>query len=490
MSDAIGTSYLGQAIDLLRGKRVLCVGDLMLDRFIYGDVERMSPEAPIPVLSQTEEEQMLGAVGNVARNVVALGGVATIISIVGDDEPAGHLKRLISENEGLHADLVTVSGLNSTVKTRYISRGQQLLRADVEDCVTLREEDENRLLDAIRSELGHADAVAISDYAKGCLSTRILRNLVDLANEHNLPLVADPKYRDLDRYNGVTILKPNVKELSEAFGLPCTDDETAEQLLKHAMSALRVGSIVLTRSDQGMSAIDGSGKVGHVRDRMTEVFDVSGAGDTAAALMSLALGAGLSTLDATKLANKACRIAVSKQGTAVVYADELAQAIATDQFRTTEQKIVSAHVASDLVKKWRLRNNRIGFTNGCFDLLHAGHVSLLAQAKSECDRLVVGLNTDASVKRLKGESRPINNETARSIVLASLADVDLVVLFNEDTPMSLIEELRPDVLVKGADYTVETVVGSDFVRSYGGTVKLAELEEGHSTTRTIHKIQM
>lgn len=480
---------LTQLASSFSGKRILCIGDIMLDRYVYGSVVRVSPEAPIPVLSESHERTMLGAVGNVARNVVALGGQAVVVSVVGDDDAARTLVRLMSEEEGIIADLHTVAERKTTVKTRYVSKGQQLLRADREDVRPLSDHDQSMLLEAVVSELAHVDGVVLSDYAKGSLQPEFIRSVAELARAQGKPLIVDPKSADLSIYQGATVLKPNASELAQAFGRSCEDDSDIEDVLQQGKAVLDVACLLVTRSDKGMSLIDDSGTVVHVRDHTPEVVDVSGAGDTASAVLGLALASGASLADAMSLANKTCNLVVSKVGTACVYADELLQALQTEEFRSAEAKILPAGAAADLIARWREQGARIGFTNGCFDLLHAGHVSLLAQARAQCDKLVVGLNTDGSIGRLKGPERPINSEAARAVVLSSLKDVDLVVLFDEDTPLQLIERFKPDVLIKGQDYTVDTVVGADVVQAYGGQVYLAALAPELSTTRTIEKIR-
>jgi len=471
------------------GKRILCVGDIMLDRYVYGSVDRVSPEAPIPILRETHEHTMLGAVGNVARNVVALGGEAVVVSVVGDDDSARDIKRLISEQSGLLADLLVVPERKTTIKTRYVAKGQQLLRTDREHSSRLDALQQESLLEGVASEIAHVDALILSDYAKGCLEPALIKRLFDLAIGHGIPVVADPKSVDLSIYNGASVLKPNALELANAFNLPCRNNEEVEQVLRLAKSKLDVSAILVTRSEQGMSVIDDALTITHMREHTPEVVDVSGAGDTASAAIGLALAAGAEVRDAMALANKTCNLVVSKVGTACVYADELAQALHLEMFRSAEAKIQPRGAALDIVKRWREQGASIGFTNGCFDLLHAGHVSLLSQARVQCDRLVVGLNTDASIRRLKGKERPINKESARAVVLASLKDVDLVVFFDEDTPIALIDLFRPDVLIKGRDYTIETVVGSDLVQGYGGRIFLAELAPELSTTRTIERIR-
>jgi D-beta-D-heptose 7-phosphate kinase/D-beta-D-heptose 1-phosphate adenosyltransferase len=331
-------------------------------------------------------------------------------------------------------------------------------------------------------------AIVISDYAKGVLTPRVISEVIALARAAGRPVVADPKGVDFTRYRGVTVLKPNARELSAAMGLPVGTDEEAEAAGEAAMRLAGAEALLVTRSERGMSLMRMGAPALHFPGRAREVFDVSGAGDTALAALALGLAVGAALPDAAQLANVAAGIAVGKVGTALVYPGDVVTALHSHQLESAEAKILPLSAAEEMVQRWRVRGLRIGFTNGCFDLIHPGHVSLLAQARAACDRLVVGLNADSSVKRLKGEGRPVNTETARAVVLGSLASVDAVVLFEEDTPLRLIETLRPDVLVKGADYALADVVGADIVQSYGGAVMLAELRPGHSTTGTIAKL--
>ena len=480
---------LTRRVSAFSGVRVLCLGDIMVDRYIYGRVSRISAEAPIPVMSQESEKVMLGAVGNVARNVVALGGQANIIAIVGDDDGGREVARLIAAEDDLDADLVTIPGRKTTYKTRYLAKGQQLLRADQEDTDPLDDYAVSQLIEAFRSALHDADIVVLSDYAKGCLGNAVLKSAIEAAKAAGKKVIADPKNDDLTRYDGVDVIKPNTLELQLATGFVSDDDQSVIDAAKFALDHSKINAILVTRSEQGMTLVQRDTDPEHFNVAGSEVYDVSGAGDTALSVLALALGAGSSLSEATDLANRACSIVVSKIGTAVVYTSELLQQIQDSEFENTEAKVNQEKAVADKIARWRAQGARIGFTNGCFDLIHAGHVSLLSQAREHCDRLIVALNTDASVQRLKGKDRPINHQTARAMVIASLAAVDTVVLFDDDTPLRLIEAFRPDVLIKGADYTEDQVVGADIVKAYGGKIVLAQLAPELSTTNTIEKIK-
>ncbi|AWK90227.1 D-glycero-beta-D-manno-heptose-7-phosphate kinase [Azospirillum thermophilum] len=486
---------LARHIDTLSHARVLCVGDVMLDRFIYGAVDRVSPEAPIPILRVEREVTMLGGAGNVAANARALGAACRFVSVVGDDpaglEIAGILARAADNHEAGGGEaggggLVTEPGRQTTVKTRFIAGSQQLLRADVETVAPIRSE--AAVLEAATAAMAGAGAVILSDYGKGVLTGDLVARLIAAARDAGLPVVVDPKGSDYARYRGADVVTPNRKELMQATGMPADSDAQVEAACRALIGRCGIGAIVATRSEQGMSVVTRETAV-HLPAEAREVFDVSGAGDTVVATLTAALAAGAGLADAARLANLAAGIVVGKVGTAVVRVPELLAALHAQEWRHGEEKVATPEVAAERIARWRARGRRIGFTNGCFDLLHPGHISLLNQARAACDVLVVGLNSDASVKRLKGETRPVQTETARATVLASLACVDLVVIFGEDTPEALIRALRPDVLVKGADYTIATVVGADFVQSYGGKVVLAELVEGQSTTGTIRRMK-
>ena len=479
---------LGPLLEKLASVRVLCIGDVMLDRFVYGAVDRVSPEAPIPVLRIEREAQMLGGAGNVVRNIAALGGRATLVAVVGDDDAGRDIARLIGEQDGIDASLVTVGGRATTVKLRYVAGNQQLLRADHEQIGALDREATERLIAAIEGEIGDADIVVLSDYAKGVLSNEVIERTLRAAERAHVRVVADPKSVDFKRYNLVNVLTPNAKELAAATGMAVGDDASTEAAAWRALEIANADAILVTRSERGMTIVHKGIGAQHFPAEAREVFDVSGAGDTVLAVFALVLGSGADLVDSVALANVAAGIVVGKAGTAVVRPDELAQALHAADLKGPEAKIKTVDSALDAVARWRTRGLKIGFTNGCFDLIHIGHVSLLAQARAACDRLVVGLNTDASVKRLKGPSRPVNSEMARAIVLAALETVDLVVLFDEETPIKLIEALRPDALIKGADYTVEQVVGAPFVQSYGGKIVLAALTPGQSTSGTIARM--
>lgn len=479
------------------GLLVAVIGDVMLDRFLYGAAERISPEAPVPVLRIEREQPVPGGAANVARNVAALGGRASLVGLVGNDDAGASLSHLLAQDSRIESRLVADPARPTTVKSRFVSGGQQLLRADREISEPVAGAAEAMLLQQALEAIRAADAVVLSDYAKGTLSETVLARLIAEARREGKPVIADPKSPSLARYRGVDLLTPNRHELAAATRMPCGDDAAVAAAARAVAAATGIETLLVTRGDQGMTLIRQGCAPLHLHTEAREVFDVSGAGDTVVATLALSLAAAIPLPQAAALANLAAGIVVGKRGTAVVSAAELeaeagnrkpeagAAGLLASGLLDSGRKIVDLAAAADRVRDWRASGLRVGFTNGCFDLVHPGHVALLAQARAACDRLVVGLNADASVRRLKGPSRPIQSEPARAVVLASLGSVDLVVPFEEDTPLELIRALRPDLLVKGADYRLEQVVGAELVQSYGGRVLLVPLVEGASTTRTI-----
>lgn len=486
---------LAAILDAVHGARVLVVGDAMLDRFVYGAVERISPEGPIPVLRIEREAAMLGGAGNVLRTVAALGVESTFLAVVGDDA-AGHEVQALAEAEaGAGCRLLVQAGRPTTIKERFIAAGQQLLRTDRETTRPLDAETTRALLDAARDAFaadGGPGALVLSDYGKGVLTAATTAALIQAARAADWPVVVDPKGRDYTVYRGASIITPNRRELEEASGLPTGDDDQVAAACRAVIETAGVAGVLATRSDRGMTLVttgaDGAVEARHFPAEAREVFDVSGAGDTVAAVVGAALAAGIDLPRAARLANVTAGLVVGKLGTAVAYPAEILRALHASDLMAAEAKVADLDALLDRAGRWRHAGLTIGFTNGCFDLLHPGHVSLLEQARAACGRLVVGLNSDASVRRLKRAGRPVQSEVARAAVLASLASVDAVVVFAEDTPERLIAALRPDVLVKGADYALDEVVGADLVQGYGGRVLLADLAPGHSTSGTIKKL--
>ena len=482
------------------GIQVLCIGDVMLDRFVYGDIERISPEAPVPVLRLRRTQEMLGGAGNVASNIAALGGQAVLAGLAGADAAGDAVRRILAGMAGVTAAVVDTPGRPTICKTRFIAGRQQVVRADEESQAPLHPAEQAALLDAALPWVARAGAVVLADYGKGALSPATVAQVVAAAAAAGVPVFVDPKSPDFSHYRGATCITPNLKELAAASGLPVGTEAEVVLAARRALAQSGAGAILATRSEKGMMLIEASGAVHSVPARAREVFDVSGAGDTVIAAMALCHAAGRPLAQAMRVANAAASVVVSKLGTATASMAEVQHELDAQ----AHERDAGPHGAPpagplpgaqplpqvlDLVARWKAQGLAVGLTNGCFDILHPGHVSLLAQARAGCDRLVVALNSDGSVRRLKGPSRPVNTLDARARVVAALRHVDCVVAFEEDTPLALIRALLPDVLVKGADYTVDQVVGADVVQAAGGRVLLAGLVPGQSTTGIVARMR-
>jgi D-beta-D-heptose 7-phosphate kinase / D-beta-D-heptose 1-phosphate adenosyltransferase len=474
----------------LRRQTVLCIGDLMLDEFVYGEVSRISPEAPAPVIAVQRSETNIGGAGNVARNIAALGARCIFVGLVGDDAPGAELRVALMRESGIESVLVTDPSRPTTRKVRFVSEhfSTHMLRADWERAAPAAPEIEQKLIDTILPLLERADIVLLSDYAKGVLTARVIRNVIDAARKRAKRVIVDPKSANFAIYRGATLLTPNRKEFSEATR---SRAETVQEIASAAQDAIQLAdceAILVTQSERGMTLVPRQGEPVHVPAYPVKVRDVSGAGDTVAAVLAATFAAGAEWEDALRMASAAAAVAVSKHGTASVDVAELRRKVLPHATLAAEEKILAT---DDELKArladWREEGLRIGFTNGCFDILHPGHVKVLTAARAACDRLVVGLNSDASVRRLKGENRPVQDERARAEVLAALEAVDLVAIFAEDTPIRLIEQVRPSVLVKGGDYTREQVVGHEIVEAAGGEVILVDILKGFSTTALVDR---
>lgn len=478
------------ALPTLSDCRVLVLGDIMLDRYVFGEVRRISPEAPIPVLRAQRANRVLGGAGNVATNVVALGAQAILIGLVADDAAGREVVDAVADTGGgvtMHA--VMEAGRPTTVKTRFMSGSHQLLRLDEEISVHAGVVASDALLEAYARALPKADIVVLSDYAKGVLSDQVLRGAIAQARAAGKPVIADPKRLDFAAYAQVTVLTPNELEVTAATGIPTQDDAGAVAAGQAALDASGADAVLVTRSEKGLTLVRRTAPPLHLPTHALEVADVSGAGDTLMASFAVMLASGVGMAEAARIANVAAGLSVAKQGTATVSHAELAAALNPPAaVLEPEEKFVCLDEAARVVATWQADGLRVGFTNGCFDLIHPGHVRLLTRARARCDRLVVALNADASVKRLKGPTRPIQDEQARAAVMSGMAAADLVILFEQDTPLAAITRLQPDMLFKGADWgSIEQVVGHEVVLARGGEVALLDFEDGHSTTRLIAK---
>ena len=484
----VGDVELASLVRRFPEARVLVLGDVMLDRYVSGSASRLSPEAPIPVLRPSSNRVTLGGAANVALNVATLGGHVALVGVIGDDAAGSELGRQLAISPGIVPHLVVASGRPTTAKTRFMVGVHQLMRLDEEITAAIDAPTATALLERFAKALETADVVVLSDYAKGVLTDDVLRAAIAQSAAMGRTVIADPKRLDFAAYRGATVLTPNEHEVSRATRIDAADDREAVRAAELALDATGGAAVLVTRSAKGLTLVRRGQPALHLPTRAREVADVSGAGDTLVAALAVALGAGASLPEASVLANITAGISVAKQGTATVSRDELLGVLHLEGLVATDRKIATREEAVARAAGWRAQGLKVGLANGCFDLIHPGHVHLLTEARTRCDRLVVALNTDASVQRLKGPTRPLQSETARATVMASLSPVDLVVLFGEETPLELIQVLRPDVLVKGADYRIEEVVGADLVQGWGGMVLLVDLQEGHSTTGTIRRM--
>jgi D-beta-D-heptose 7-phosphate kinase/D-beta-D-heptose 1-phosphate adenosyltransferase len=480
---------LHRVMQLIQGDwhatRVLVVGDVMLDRYIWGNVERISPEAPVPIVHAVDRNERPGGAANVAMNIAGLGANSILFGFLGNDEDGTALENRIREF-GVVPAMVRVGSHPTTTKLRILSGRQQMLRLDMERVSDYPDEAYDSLMADIEAALPTAQAVVLSDYAKGVLTEELCQRVIGAAKAQGIPVLVDPKQRDFSRYRGATTICPNLSELSAVVGIAAKDADALLTAAQPLVAKLGLQSLIATMSEKGIAVLREDSKfVAPAVAR--QVFDVSGAGDTVIATLALAVASGLKMETAVQLANVAAGIVVGKVGTVPVDRDELLTSLMPEIELRAEEKVLTLDDLKVRIAAWRSAGQRIVFTNGCFDLLHIGHITLLEDARREGDRLIVAINSDASVQELKGPTRPIVRERERGRILAALAAVDAVIVFDEPTPLELIVALRPDVIVKGGDYKEDDIVGAKEVRSWGGRVKIVPTVEGFSTTKLIAK---
>lgn len=466
-------------------KRLLVIGDVMLDQYIWGAVDRISPEAPVPVVRTTHRTDQPGGAANVAMNLAKLGAQTILVGFTGADENEALLATKLQSN-GISSVLIHCDGYPTTTKLRILGGRQQMLRLDTERVAEHGQVDYERLMEAIRKILPTCDAVVLSDYAKGVLTFEVCQQVIQLARKVKIPVLVDPKVRDFSRYRGATTICPNRSELALAVNMDSRDLKVLLAKAESMVQTLELNFLTVTLSENGIALVRPDSCL--VEPALAhQVFDVSGAGDAVIAVLALGLTSGLSPEVSMKLANLAAGIVVSKVGTVPVEKHELLAALTSEIALHAADKVVARAELVSRVALWRVNGERVVFTNGCFDLLHIGHITVLERARSFGDKLIVGINSDASVRALKGEKRPIVGEKERARVLAALAAVDAVVIFDEPTPLELIMAVRPEVIVKGGDYDPESIVGAPEVESWGGKVKIVPLVDDYSTTRLINK---
>ncbi|MBV5338909.1 MAG: D-glycero-beta-D-manno-heptose-7-phosphate kinase [Deltaproteobacteria bacterium] len=467
--------------------RCLVIGDLMLDEYLWGRADRISPEAPVQVVDVIREELRLGGAGNVVHNLAALGAQVSVCSVVGDDLNGRELLERFCHH---HIDTRAIfldPHRRTSRKTRVVAAHQQIVRIDRESREALPPVVEQQLCLWIASHAGEYKVIVLSDYNKGVLTPSVIAAAVSAAAAIGIPVLVDPKGADFTRYAGATLLTPNRKEAEAASGIPITDAASLAEAADVIIAATGLQHLLITRSEEGMSLFSHGGEAVHIPTVAREVFDVSGAGDTVLATLAVGIASGFTMAESARLANVAAGIAVGKLGTSIVTPQEIIDAVSLAH-KDSHAKIKSLDVLSPLIAAEKSRGKRIVFTNGCFDLLHAGHVKYLQKARNLGDLLVLGLNSDASVRRLKGSKRPLIDQDERAHLLAALDCIDYVVIFDEDTPLELITALKPHILAKGGDYSLDGVVGREVVEEYGGRVELITFVDGKSTTSIIERI--
>lgn len=484
----MSTADLIEIIDALGKPRVAVVGDLILDHYVFGAVSRISPEAPIPVLHVRKEEDRLGGAANVAANILSLGGRSTLVGAIGRDEPGARFRKLAQAARGLELDAALTRSRPTVLKTRMVSQNQQMLRVDRESSAALPADELQDVAARALKSLKGVGALVLSDYGKGVVTPASAQALIAQAAKAGVPVIVDPKGRDYSRYKGATAVTPNRSEAEAATGIDCSTMEGVEQAGRLLCKQLKLKAAVITLSAEGVAVIPARGQMAHFPAQARSVYDVTGAGDTFIAAFAMCVAAGADFNTAARLANYAAALKVARFGAVAITREELRRSvISAHEGFDHAGKVMSHTELVEALGEHRKRGEQIVFTNGCFDLLHQGHVTYLNFCRGQGDVVVIGLNSDASVRRLKGPSRPVNEAEARARVLAALSDVDYVTVFEQDTPEKLIRKVKPDVLVKGEDWSGSRVAGADFVESNGGRVVFAPLVQGKSTSSMIEK---
>ncbi|MEZ4742015.1 MAG: D-glycero-beta-D-manno-heptose 1-phosphate adenylyltransferase [Bdellovibrionota bacterium] len=471
---------------------IAVVGDVILDEYLDGSVYRISPEAPVPVHTVLNSFQTAGGAANAARNIQAVGGKALLASVCGDDETSKQLEFILNKDGIDSSCLVKCDDRPTTKKARVTANHQQLLRIDWEKAHPIHKKQQDKLYEKL--EQNTFSVLLISDYGKGTLPREFLARLIKLANDRSIPCIVDPKGKDFSRYQGSDLITPNTKEACEALGLDIEEGWSGEELGRKLQKNFGLSNVLVTMGSKGMAftpkTLDKNSI--SIKPKAREVFDVSGAGDTTVAIMALGLASGLDYEEAMQIANTAAGLVVEKWGTQPVFQNELEEALWNERLHPTkgqgyQSKIIKREILKSILQSPSIKKKKVVFTNGCFDILHAGHVTYLEKAKAKGDILVIGINSDESIKRIKGASRPLIPLEQRQTMLAALQCVDFVVSFSDDTPLSLIEYLQPDILIKGSDYQEKNIVGAEFVKNTGGAVEVIDLVPGISTTEIIRR---
>ncbi|MBI1327746.1 MAG: adenylyltransferase/cytidyltransferase family protein [Alphaproteobacteria bacterium] len=491
-------SELHQRISEIPKAKILVIGDVILDQFIHGEVERISSEAPVPVLVAKRDSYMPGGAGNVMSNLAGLQAQGTLITVTGNDAHAQALEKLLAEKKGGKVVFIPSDERRTTLKVRYVGQSQQMLKVDFVDTHEIPKNIQDKVFEAFQRELPQAQVIILSDYGNGVLARDLTQRMIAEINKAGKTVLVDPRGEDFSKYKGATIITPNRSELRIATRMNVKTDDEVVAAMEKMLTSSGIESALMTRSQDGITVVKREGKgfaaAYHVKPEPVEVFDVSGAGDTVIATVATVLAAGGTLENAAEIANLAGGVVVTKVGTTPIYFAELQEAASR---HGSVQTLIADEwpQAQEIIEKWRRQGLKVGLTNGCFDILHAGHVEYLAKAAQHCDRLILGLNTDASVRILKGPERPVNNQMARAQVMGALDSIDLVVFFgaekagDDNTASALIAALKPDVYLKGGDYTPETLPETPAVKAVGGAVEIISFKDGFSTTNTIEKIK-
>jgi len=467
--------------------KILVVGDLILDEYIWGGVHRISPEAPVPILETRSENLALGGAANVANNLVGLGCEVHLCGAIGQDEKGDKLLQTIHDRSIQTEGIFRFVHRPTTSKMRIIAHNQQILRVDKEDNRPITEETEKKLIQYINQVIPGVDGIICSDYHKGILTEKVIKAVMHRAQKSQKPVIVDPKSSDFSLYKGATIITPNLKEVARSVPIKIEDNEDLGRAAEYLLNLTKAQAILITQGKDGMSLYQNKEKLVSIPTVAKEVFDVTGAGDTVISVFSMAVFVGFDYEEAAWLSNMAASVVVGKVGTAVVTLTEINEFLQEELLRTS-RTVLELEELKKIISMAKSTDKKVVFTNGCFDIIHGGHIEFLKKAKSMGDILIVGLNTDQSVKKLKGENRPIKNEQERANILSALKYIDYITLFGETTPEKLIREIRPDILVKGNDYKIDEVVGREIVEGYGAKVELIPIVHGHSTTNTLEKI--
>ena len=462
--------------------KALIIGDIMLDRYVIGNVNRISPEAPVPVFLSESTKQVLGGAGNVYNNLISLGVKTTLISLIGSDNFGNQIQSKLKNIKNTKFYLFKEKNKPTTVKTRYSVKGQQLIRVDEENIDKISEIAHKFILKTFKKELRNHNVVILSDYNKGIFTQKLTNELIKLSNKHKIPIIVDPKNKDFNIYKNASLITPNQIEASLVTNLPCSNNKETEVCAKSIMNRFSIKNVLITRGSGGLSYIEKNMNL-HQPTKKIEVFDVSGAGDTVLAILSVCVPNKIPVKKSLELANKAAGIVVGKIGTSTIGLKELFK---EEQLFINKKQTISE--LKKIVADYKKKKYIVGFTNGCFDILHMGHIKYLQESKKLCDKLIIAINSDSSVKKIKGENRPINKQEARLKVLSALNLCDHVIIFNESTPIQLIKSLKPHIITKGGDYKKENVVGHNEVKKWKGQVHIIKYTEGISTTSILNKL--